>query len=101
MTASSETEALKPRALSQRFSDAAQLASELHATQTRKGTRIPYVAHLMSVSALVLEDGGSEDEAIAALLHDAIEDQGHGEPTACARLFESGSVWTYWQLSRR
>jgi (p)ppGpp synthase/HD superfamily hydrolase len=67
------------RVLSQRFSDAAWFASELHAEQKRKGGRIPYVAHLMSVSALVLEDGGSEDQAIAGLLHDAIEDQGHGD----------------------
>ena len=51
-------------------------AAELHSTQTRKGAGIPYVSHLMAVCSLVLEDGGSEDEAIAALLHDAIEDQG-------------------------
>jgi (p)ppGpp synthase/HD superfamily hydrolase len=42
----------------------------------RKGTQIPYVSHLLSVAALVLEAGGNEDEAIAALLHDAVEDQG-------------------------
>jgi (p)ppGpp synthase/HD superfamily hydrolase len=51
-------------------------AAELHERQMRKGTRIPYVAHLMSVASLVLEDGGDEDEAIAGLLHDAVEDQG-------------------------
>lgn len=62
--------------LSDRFVRAAELAVELHAKQARKGTRIPYVAHLLAVAALVLEDGGSEDEAIAALLHDAVEDQG-------------------------
>jgi (p)ppGpp synthase/HD superfamily hydrolase len=51
-------------------------AAELHDRQMRKGTRIPYVAHLMSVASLVLEDGGDEDEVIAGLLHDAVEDQG-------------------------
>jgi (p)ppGpp synthase/HD superfamily hydrolase len=66
--------------LSERFSNAAQFASDLHAGQCRKGTTIPYISHLFSVAALVLEDGGSEDEAIAALLHDAIEDQGRGNP---------------------
>jgi len=49
----------------------------LHSHQVRKGTRTPYLAHLMGVCALVLEDGGSEDEAIGALLHDAIEDHPH------------------------
>ncbi|HET6692613.1 MAG TPA: HD domain-containing protein [Miltoncostaeaceae bacterium] len=52
------------------------MARELHATQRRKGTDIPYIAHLMAVAALVIEDGGDEDEAVAALLHDAVEDQG-------------------------
>jgi (p)ppGpp synthase/HD superfamily hydrolase len=42
----------------------------------RKGTQTPYIAHLLAVAALVLEDGGDEDQAIAALLHDAVEDQG-------------------------
>ena len=66
------------RYLSQRFTDALSLAAELHAGQKRKkeSVAIPYIAHLMSVSALVLEDAGTEDEAIAALLHDAVEDQG-------------------------
>lgn len=52
------------------------LASDLHHGQVRKGTAIPYLSHLMSVSALVLEDGGSSTEAAGALLHDAAEDQG-------------------------
>ncbi|MEP6801955.1 MAG: HD domain-containing protein [Acidobacteriota bacterium] len=56
-------------------------ASELHREQRRKGSDTPYLAHLLSVSALVLENGGDEDEAIAALLHDAVEDCG-GRPTA-------------------
>lgn len=70
-------------ALSARYAQALTYAHELHLTQRRKGTDIPYVAHLLTVSALVLEHGGSEDEAIAALLHDAVEDQG-GAPTLAA-----------------
>lgn len=62
--------------LGNRFREALQYASELHAGQVRKGSPVPYFAHLMSVAALVLEDGGGEEEAIAALLHDAVEDQG-------------------------
>jgi (p)ppGpp synthase/HD superfamily hydrolase len=62
-----------------RFDRAFALARDLHAKQVRKGTTIPYVAHLMGVASLVLEDGGDEDEAIAALLHDAVEDQGGRE----------------------
>ena len=62
--------------LSDRFEAAFIYAFRLHRMQLRKGTQIPYIAHLLSVAALVLEDGGTEDEAIAALLHDAIEDQG-------------------------
>ena len=50
------------------------LAAEWHATQKRKGTSIPYISHLMSVSALVMEHGGDEEQAVAALLHDAVED---------------------------
>jgi len=60
--------------LTPRFDEAVTEARRLHGGQRRKGTDIPYVAHLMSVAAIVLEDEGSEDEAIAALLHDAIED---------------------------
>ena len=66
--------------LTGRFDLAFQLASGLHHSQRRKGTEIPYISHLMSVAALVLEAGGDEDQAIAALLHDAMEDQG-GPPT--------------------
>ena len=62
--------------LSSRFSDALALACDLHREQTRKGTPIPYVAHLLAVSSLALEHGATEDEAIAAVLHDAVEDQG-------------------------
>jgi (p)ppGpp synthase/HD superfamily hydrolase len=63
-----------------RFKRALDFAVELHQGQTRKGTEIPYAAHLMAVAALVIQFGGTEDEAIAALLHDAAEDQG-GEAT--------------------
>jgi len=62
--------------LSARFDDALVYARRLHADQVRKGTAIPYVSHLLAVSSIVLDHGGTEDEAIAALLHDAIEDQG-------------------------
>ncbi len=66
--------------LTERFEDALRFAAHLHARQKRKGTSVPYVAHLLSVTSLVLENGGDEDQAIAALLHDAVEDQG-GKPT--------------------
>lgn len=62
--------------LSYRFEEALLFATRLHAGQKRKSTKVPYIAHLLAVSALVLEDGGDEDEAIAALLHDGVEDQG-------------------------
>ena len=62
--------------LSQRFTQALIFATELHADQKRKGSGVPYIAHLLAVSSIVLDYGGNEDEAIAALLHDAIEDQG-------------------------
>jgi GTP pyrophosphokinase len=62
--------------LSSRFEYALAYATRLHADQRRKGSGIPYIAHLLAVCAIVLEYGGGEDEAIAALLHDAVEDQG-------------------------
>lgn len=69
------------RPLTARFSEALVLACDLHRTQSRKGTQIPYVAHLLAVAGLALEHGATEDEAIAAVLHDAVEDQG-GAATA-------------------
>ncbi len=72
----SKSEDLPEPILGRRFEQAVAFALELHARQARKATRIPYLSHLLSVCALVLEDGGSEDEAIAALLHDGPEDQG-------------------------
>jgi (p)ppGpp synthase/HD superfamily hydrolase len=70
-----------PRAmkLGPRFDEAFRFAAEKHAAQTRKKTDVPYISHLMSVAALVLEAGGDEDQAIAALLHDVVEDCG-GHP---------------------
>ena len=62
--------------LSSRFGEALIFVFHLHKNQQRKGSGIPYIAHLLSVAALVLEDGGDEDLAIAGLLHDAVEDQG-------------------------
>jgi (p)ppGpp synthase/HD superfamily hydrolase len=68
------------RLLGVRFDEALMLACALHADQVRKASGVPYVAHLLGVTSLVLEEGGTEDMAIAALLHDAAEDQG-GEAT--------------------
>ena len=62
--------------LSERFTDALTFATQLHTNQTRKGGGIPYISHLLGVASIALEYGANEDEAIAALLHDAIEDQG-------------------------
>ena len=65
--------------LTERFDEALLYALDAHDEQTRKGTEIPYAAHLMSVASLVLEAGGTEDEAVAGLLHDAVEDAGGAE----------------------
>ena len=62
--------------LSARFDEALAYAHEAHRDQLRKGTGIPYISHLMAVAGLVLENGGDEETAIAALLHDVIEDGG-------------------------
>jgi len=62
--------------LSDRFEKALVYAFQVHQMQMRKGSSVPYIAHLIAVTSLVLEDGGDEDEAIAALLHDAAEDHG-------------------------
>ena len=69
--------------LTERFDRALAWASELHRGQLRKGAGAPYISHLLAVTALVLEAGGDEDEAIAAVLHDAVEDQG-GAPVRAA-----------------
>jgi (p)ppGpp synthase/HD superfamily hydrolase len=59
----------------------------IHAEQTRKGTETPYIGHLLGVASLVLENGGDEDQAIAGLLHDAIEDQGAHQESVIAEKF--------------
>jgi len=63
-----------------RFRQALALALDLHQGQRKKGGEVPYAAHLLGVAALVMQSGGDEDQAVAALLHDAVEDQG-GRPT--------------------
>ena len=74
--------------LGPRFADAIVLASEVHRHQLRKGTEIPYISHLLGVASLVLEFGGTEDEAIAGLLHDSIEDSdGHVTESILAARF--------------
>jgi len=66
--------------LTEHFDRAVQYANRIHANQTRKGTDVPYMTHLLGVASLVLENGAqSEEEVIGALLHDAAEDQG-GRP---------------------
>lgn len=65
----------QPYRLSPRLYDALQLTFKLHGRDARKATRVPVLSHLLSVCALVQFDGGDEDEAIAALLHDALEDK--------------------------
>jgi len=68
--------------LTDRFEEALIYATQLHTQQIRKGSQTPYIAHLLSVAGLVLEAGGDEDTTIAALLHDAVEDQGGLETLA-------------------
>ncbi|MGV1017057.1 MAG: HD domain-containing protein [Fluviibacter phosphoraccumulans] len=60
----------------QKFSEALSLATQAHAGQIRKGTKIPYVSHVLAVASIVIEFGGDQEQAIAALLHDALEDVG-------------------------
>ncbi len=71
--------------LSKRFTEAFVLAADLHRDQVRKGSEAPYITHLMGVASLVGQFGGSEDQMIAALLHDAVEDQGGEETLAVIR----------------
>lgn len=69
----------------EKFEDALVYAARLHRDQPRKGTRIPYVTHLLAVAAIVGENGGTEDEVVAALLHDAIEDTSETQASLAAR----------------
>jgi (p)ppGpp synthase/HD superfamily hydrolase len=71
--------------LGARFDEALAFAMELHRTQLRKGSDVPYVGHLLGVSSIVIDAGGTEDEAIAALLHDGPEDQGGRSTLAAIR----------------
>ena len=73
--------------LTDRFSRAVDYARIAHATQVRKGSDIPYIHHLLGVASLVIEFGGNEDQAIAGLLHDAIEDCGVEHETAIREQF--------------
>jgi len=66
----------KPRVFSRRFDRALAYAAQLHGKQIRKRTERPYIGHLLGVTSVVIEYGGDEEMAIAALLHDAVEDQG-------------------------
>jgi GTP pyrophosphokinase len=76
LTAAKKPAKLKPKKLGPRFRRAFLFAADKHAKQARKASTTPYIAHLMGVSSLVLEFGGDEDMAIAALLHDVVEDCG-------------------------
>lgn len=78
--------------LTSRYDDAFRYAHELHRDQTRKGTSIQYISHLMTVSAIVIENGGTEDQAIGALLHDGAEDQGGNETLEEIRLLFGDTV---------
>jgi len=78
----------RPWLYSGRIIEAMAAAAQTHGTQERKGTTIPYLSHLLGTCSIALDYGAGEDEAIAALLHDAIED---GEPTEAAR----ATVWSF------
>jgi (p)ppGpp synthase/HD superfamily hydrolase len=104
--------------LGSKFDEAVAYAVDLHRSQLRKESDIPYVTHLFAVCSLVLEDGGTETDAIAALLHDAVEDQG-GRPQLDAirkkfgpkvavlvealsdRVLESGETEPSWDKRKR
>lgn len=79
------TENQAQQAHSQRYIDALGWAADLHRRQRRKEKDVPYVAHLIAVSSLIWEDGGDEEQAIAGLLHDAIEDAGVSDSQIAAR----------------
>jgi len=78
--------------LSPKFALALQFANEIHSTQSRKGLGAPYISHLMAVSGLVMEYGGNETQAIAALLHDAAEDCGGRPMLETVRVLYGGEV---------
>ena len=76
--------------LTDRYKKALQFAADVHEGQVKKGTEIAYLSHLLSVSALVLENDGDEDEAIAGLLHDSVEDRGDTYQTRCGAVPPAG-----------
>jgi (p)ppGpp synthase/HD superfamily hydrolase len=78
--------------LTDRFSRAVDYARIAHARQLRKGTYVPYLSHVLGVAALVIEFGGDEDQAIAALLHDTIEDCGQAHESMIRALFGEAVV---------
>lgn len=89
-----ESESTADPLLGERFQKALAYTVEVHHEQSRKGGHVPYVGHLLGVCSLVIEAGGSEDMAIAALLHDTIEDQLHSRPRIREEILErfGGSV---------
>jgi (p)ppGpp synthase/HD superfamily hydrolase len=74
MTREAMCSVMQSKVLTPRLADALAFAIQVHGNDRRKGTKVPYLAHLLAVCALVLSDGGDEDEAIAGLLHDTLED---------------------------
>lgn len=76
--------------LTEKFRSALNFTYQLHKDQLRKGSGVPYLSHLLGVAGLVMEDGGTETEVIAALLHDAVEDQG-GAPALKRIEFKFGT----------
>src|SRR3546814_9862967 len=79
-------------AFTDRFSRAVDYARIAHARQVRKGTHVPYLSHVLGVAALVVEYGGNEDQAIAGLLHDTIEDHGQAHEAMIRALFDEAVV---------
>src|SRR3546814_6072771 len=79
-------------AFTDRFSRAVDYARIAHARQVRKGTHVPYLSHVLGVAALVVEYGGNEDQAVAGLLHDTIEDHGQAHEAMIRALFDEAVV---------
>jgi GTP pyrophosphokinase len=73
--------------VSERFAEAVAYASRVHFSQVRKGSAAPYLSHLLGVASIALEHGADEEEAIAALLHDVVEDHGSAHKLSIAGLF--------------
>ncbi len=78
----------QPHVHSPLYIDALNWAAQLHRYQRRKGKQVPTISHLIAVSGLVWEDGGTEDQAIAGLLHDSIEDAGQSQASIAERFGE-------------